>query len=87
MQNIKDEVRRILTDTPYTRDNDKLLTSVYWMFEMGRLDKNVKKITFMEFSELYFTSKLTDAQTITRLRRTSNETSRTKRGKIQSPNG
>jgi hypothetical protein len=69
MQNIKDEVRRILTDTPYTRDNDKLLTSVYWMFEMGRLDKNVKKITFMEFSELYFTSKLTDAQTITRLRR------------------
>ena len=58
MQNIKDEVRRILTDTPYTRDNDKLLTSVYWMFEMGRLDKNVKKITFMEFSELYFTSKL-----------------------------
>ena len=69
MQNIKDEVRRILTDTPYTRDNDKLLTSVYWMFEMGRLDKNVKKITFMEFSELYFTSKLTDAQTITRFRR------------------
>ena len=39
------------------------------MFEMSRLDKNVDEITFLEFMELYCTNKLTDAQTITRLRR------------------
>ena len=69
MKKIKDLVRRILKNNPISRDNDKFLTTAHWMFEMSRLDKNVEEITFLEFMELYCTNKLTDAQTITRLRR------------------
>ena len=70
MKKIQDEVRRILTDTPLTRDNDKLLTINYWMTELGlHHNKYLKTFEFMEFCILYSTDKLTDAQTITRARR------------------
>ncbi len=70
MKKIQDEVRRILTEYPLTRDHDKLLTIKYWMFELGlKHNKYLKTFEFMEFCKLYSTGKLTDAQTITRARR------------------
>jgi len=70
MKKIQDEVRRILTDTPITRDNDKVLTINYWMRELAlNHNKHLETLQFMEFCILYSTDKLTDAQTITRARR------------------
>lgn len=70
MKKIQDEVRRILTDTPITRDHDKVLTINYWMRELAlNHNKHLETLEFMEFCILYSTDKLTDAQTITRARR------------------
>jgi len=64
----QDMVRRILNDMPHTRDNDKYLTIQSWYEEINRLDYDPETMSFMEFAKLY-TLILSDAQTITRLRR------------------
>ena len=68
MKKIKDEVRRILTDTPITRDNDKLLTLQAWYQEIKACGYDPQTISYMHF-EKFYTLILSDAQTITRLRR------------------
>ena len=68
MKKIQDEVRRILIDTPHTKDNDKYLTIQLWYEEINRLNYDPETISFMEFAKLY-TLILSDAQTITRARR------------------
>lgn len=69
MQNIQDEVRRILTDVPYTRDNDKKLTAIYWYWELEREGLDWMELSTQNFLAIYSGEGLTDAQTITRLRR------------------
>jgi hypothetical protein len=69
MQRIKDEVKRILTDAPYTRDNDKKLTAIYWYWELEREGLDWMQLSTKDFLAIYSGQGLTDAQTITRLRR------------------
>ena len=69
MKKIQDEVRRILTDTPITRDNDKKLTAIYWYWELQMADTDWLKLSTKDFLAIYAGEGLTDAQTITRARR------------------
>ena len=69
MKKIQDEVRRILTDTPITRDNDKKLTAIYWYWELQMADIDWLKLSTKDFLAIYAGDGLTDAQTITRARR------------------
>ena len=65
---IKDQVRCILNDMPHTRDNDKYLTIQLWYWEINRLPYDAETMSFKDFAKLYSLT-LSDAQTITRLRR------------------
>ena len=69
MKKIQDEVQILLTNASYLRDDDKKLTSAYWRYELVKQNIDWQEISAKDLLIMYYKNQLTDAQTITRLRR------------------
>ena len=66
IKKLEDKIRSILVKHPETRDNDAMLTSFVWMYEMGA--SKLKSITAWEFLTLHSRNKLVNARSIRRCR-------------------
>jgi len=64
---IQQRVAAVLLKHPETKDDDRMLTAYYWTMQMS--DEGMRLDTFDDFKREYTFGKLTDAQTITRIRR------------------
>ena len=64
---IQQRVAAVLLKHPETKDDDRMLTAYYWTMQMA--DEGLRLETFDDFKREYTFGKLTDAQTITRIRR------------------
>ena len=64
---IEQRVAAVLLKHPETKNDDRMLTCYYWTMQMA--DEGIRLETFDDFKREYTFGKLTDAQTITRLRR------------------
>ena len=62
-------VAAILLKHPETRDNDRLLCVYYWQQQLLDLGDDPSIMDIADFFMAYTFNKLSDAQTITRLRR------------------
>lgn len=66
----KKKVIWLLKHHPETKDDDKVLQTFFWGYELKRMNKGtITGISAVKFLELYKECKLTDADTITRARR------------------
>ena len=62
-------VAAILLQYPETRDNDRMLCVYYWQQQFLDIGRNPSNMDLSDFFLAYTFTDLTDAQTITRLRR------------------
>lgn len=62
-------VAAILLKHPETRDNDRMLCVYYWQQQLLDIGRNPSNMDLSDFFLAYTFTDLTDAQTITRLRR------------------
>lgn len=61
-------VKELLMNHPKLRDSDNNLISTYWFKELQLKDINTKNITAFELLKMYANGKLTNAETIRRMR-------------------
>ena len=64
----KETIKKILLDKPHLRDNDNKLIAAYWFRELKNKNVNVEEITALDFLHRYADNKLTNAETIRRMR-------------------
>ena len=64
----KETIKNILLNKPHLRDNDNKLICTYWFRELANKNINAKDITALEFLHKYADNKLTNAETIRRMR-------------------
>ena len=63
------KVAKVLLKYPYTKDDDKQLCVYYWHEQLISEGKDPSKLDVPDFFLMYTYGVLTDAQTVTRLRR------------------
>ncbi len=68
MSLVKDRVKALLVKSPHLRDSDNRLIATMWYFDLlnKKLDSNL--ITANEFLDLYANERLTNSETIRRVR-------------------
>ena len=64
----KETIKKILLEKPHLRDNDNKLIAAYWFRELKNKNVNVEEITALDFLHRYADNKLTNAETIRRMR-------------------
>ena len=62
-------VAAILLKHPETRDNDRILCVYYWQQQLLDTGRNPSKMDIADFFMAYTFTEISDAQTITRLKR------------------
>lgn len=67
MKDIRSNVEELLVNYPHLRDNDYKLVATYHLFELGGREK-ANQITASEFLEKYANGKLTNTESIRRVR-------------------
>jgi len=81
MSLVKDRVKALLEKHPHLRDNDNRLIATVWKFDM--LNKNLSRnTTALDFLNLYAQNKLTNAETIRRVRQKIQEENPDLRGTV-----
>ncbi len=68
MSLVKDRVKALLEKHPHLRDSDNKLIATIWKFDLISMRINLSEITGNIFLLLYSESKLTNAETIRRVR-------------------
>ena len=76
----KDKVRNLLTNNKRLRDSDNKLIATFWYQELKMRGIDTNEITGFELLELFAESKLTNAETIRRIRAKLQETNKELRG-------
>ena len=76
----KDKVRNLLINNKRLRDSDNKLIATFWFQELKMLVIDTNEITGFELLELFAESKLTNAETIRRIRAKLQETNKELRG-------
>ena len=76
----KDKVRNLLINNKRLRDSDNKLIATFWFQELKMLGIDTNEITGFELLELFAESKLTNAETIRRIRAKLQETNKELRG-------
>ena len=66
--NSKEEIRKILINKPHLKDSDPRLMATFWYQELKRKNLKVSEITALDFLNLFAKSKLTNPETIRRMR-------------------
>jgi hypothetical protein len=64
----KEVIKELLMNHPKLRDSDNNLISTYWFKELQLKGIDTKNITAFELLKMYADSKLTNAETIRRMR-------------------
>ena len=64
----KETIKKILFEKPHLRDNDNKLIAAYWFRELRSKGIEADSITALDFLHKYADSKLTNAETIRRMR-------------------
>jgi len=70
----------ILVNKPETRDSDSKLIANVWFVEVEKMNKDLSRITGLELLKLLGSGKLAQPETITRIRRKSQEEQEKLRG-------
>ena len=78
----KDEIKRLLNKSPHLRDSDSKLIATYWYNEIKAKNLDLKEMTGFEFVKMFAESKLTNPETIRRMRAKIQEESPELRGKL-----
>ena len=68
MKLVKDRVNSLLIMYPHLRDSDNRLIATIWKFDMMNMGLKTGIITAHEFLDLYANERLTNAETIRRVR-------------------
>jgi hypothetical protein len=76
----KDKVRNLLINNKRLRDSDNKLIATFWYQELKMRGIDTNEITGFELLELFAESKLTNAETIRRIRAKLQETNKELRG-------
>jgi hypothetical protein len=63
-----DEIQRLLNKYKHLRDSDNKLIATYWFNEIKEKGQNIYEMSAFDFLKLYSDSKLTNAETIRRMR-------------------
>jgi hypothetical protein len=76
----KDKVRNLLINNKRLRDSDNKLIATFWFQELKMRGIDTNEITGFELLQLFAESKLTNAETIRRIRAKLQETNKELRG-------
>ena len=68
MKTIKNKVKQLLIKNPTNRDSDNKLIANFWYYECKKKNIDFSRLSAFEFLELYSKSKLTNAESIRRMR-------------------
>ncbi len=79
---IKDRVKALLVKHPHLRDSDNKLIATIWKFDLYNLDLIVDEVTAIEFLKFYSQQRLTNAETIRRVRQKIQEENPELRGTV-----
>ena len=82
MAKIKDRVKALLVKHPHLRDSDNRLIATIWKYDLTKMNMSVWGITAINFLELYSKNKLTNAETIRRVRQKLQEENPELRGTV-----
>jgi hypothetical protein len=78
--NTKEEIKKLLIKSPHLRDSDPKLIATYWFNELKKKDVNLYNITGYELLKLFADSKLTNTESIRRMRQKVQEENEDLRG-------
>jgi hypothetical protein len=81
LKTLKEKVEILLTKYPELRDDDKLLVTKMWFYELKKYGVEPSLMTAMQFFELYQQNVLSNSDLITRSRRKIQEENPNLRGK------
>ena len=76
----KDKVLKLLQENPSNRDSDNKLIANFWFYEIKAMGKDPNTLTAFGLLDLMSKSKLTNTETITRVRRQLQEQNKELRG-------
>ena len=76
----KDKVLKLLQENPSNRDSDNKLIANFWFYEIKTMGKDPNTLTAFGLLDLMSKSKLTNTETITRVRRQLQEQNKELRG-------
>ena len=76
----KDKVLKLLKENPSNRDSDNKLIANFWFHEIKAMGKDPNTLTAFGLLDLMSKSKLTNTETITRVRRQIQEQNKELRG-------
>ena len=76
----KEEIKRLLKKDKHLRDSDPKLISTYWFYEVKAKGLNIYEMKAYDFLKLFADSKLTNTETISRMRRQVQEENEDLRG-------
>ena len=81
LKTLKEKVEILLTKFPELRDDDKLLVTKMWFYELKKYEVEPSLMTAMQFFEIYQQNVLSNSDLITRARRKIQEENPELRGK------
>lgn len=67
LQDLKRLIKNLLINMPNSRDYDKVLLTLVWEFELHNLEKS--NCTAMEFFDLYSLHKVSNVDSVSRIKR------------------
>ena len=82
MSLVKDRVKALLEKHPHLRDSDNKLIATIWKYDLLQQCLPIENITAYNFLELYSKEKLTNAETIRRVRQKIQEENPDLRGTV-----
>ena len=78
----KEEIEKLLIKSPHLKNSDPKLMATYWFRELEHKGLDAKEITAMDFLKLFAESRLTNPETIRRMRAKLQEECPELRGKV-----
>jgi hypothetical protein len=78
----KEEIKKLLNKSPHLRDSDAKLIATYWYNEIRAKNLDLNTMTGFEFVKMFAESKLTNPETIRRMRAKIQEESPEYRGQV-----
>ena len=82
MSLVKDRVKALLEKHPHLRDSDNKLIATVWKYDVIKMDLSHYRISGYDFLVLYAENKLTNAETIRRVRQKIQEENPDLRGTV-----
>lgn len=65
---VKEKVKQLLLDNPSNRDSDNKLIANYWHYELSKKGVDLNELSAFDLLKYYAESKLTNAESIRRMR-------------------